>query len=423
MKIALVCPYDLSYPGGVQNHVLQYASYVSKLGNPVTVLAPFSRESFQKDHPNINYVNGGVPIPVPMSRATVSRVTFDPRQLWKIRRMLREDGYDVVHIHAPDTPLLGLWSLLWARSSLVVTTSHANYGKSFYPITYNTLCKTVQIHRLANKIDVRIAVSETAKNAISGFFPGNYLVIPNGIDIHSFSPEVKPIESHIDEKVKRIIANYPNGNLTKILTVGRMGNHERRKGLRYVIGSFGRLHNERPDTMLMVVGPGKKDRETVAELNKLDSGTLEHIVFVGEVPGSVLQEYYALSDICTFAATRKESFGYVLVEGMASGKPVVASNIQGYDTVLLGSNGHSKGTATERIVQTDAGILVEPKNEEAFAEALERLVDSPDLRVAMGKAGREIVLENFAWEKVAERILGVYDLAIAKKKMSRRAAV
>lgn len=422
MKIALVCPYDLSYPGGVQNHVLQYASYVSKLGIQVTIIAPFSRESFQKDHPDINYVNGGVPTPIPMGMATVSRVTLDPRQLFKIRRMLRKDGYDVVHVHAPDTPLLGLWSLLWARSSLVAATFHANYGKSFYPITYNTFSKIAQIHRLANKIDVRLAVSETAKDAVSRFFPGNYLVIPNGIDMHRFSPEVKPIESNIDEKVKRIIAKYPSRNLTKILTVGRMGNHERRKGLRYVIGSFGRLHNRRPDTMLMVVGPGKPDTDTVAEFNKLDSGTREHIVFVGEVSGSVLPEYYALADICTFAATGKESFGYVLGEGMASGKPVVASNIRGYDTVLLGSNGHSDSTANKRSVQTAAGILVEPKNSDAFAEALELLVDRSDLREVMGEAGRDIVVQNFAWEKVAERILGVYEQAIAKK-MRLRAAV
>lgn len=417
MKIAYVCPYDLSYPGGVKVHVEQFAAHVSKLGHEVTVIAPFSRESFPKDQNGIKYVNAGVPRPLPFGKGTVIRGDFDLRQLWKIRSLLDEGGYEVIHIHEPHVPLLGPGSLLKApRSSVIAATFHANYEKTFFPFCYSNLLKFTQLSRLAKKIDIRFAVSEAAKAAVSQFFPGDYNVIPNGIDTSLFSPDVRVADGDISEKVKRVLAEYPDGNLTKILTVGRMGNYELRKGLRYVISSFGKLHKQRPNTLLIVVGPGKPDNDTVAEFNRLDEKTQKHIVFVGEVTGRVLPKYYKLADIAIFAATGQESFGYTLVETMSTETPVIATDIPGYRNVVFGRNGFHAVTGETGIFEAGAGILVRPKDSDAFARSLEMLVDSPDMRTAMGLEGRRIVVENFGWDRVSERILKGYHEAIAAKR-------
>ncbi len=403
LKILLVCPYDLSYHGGVQNHVLQFATKAAELGHDTSILAPFSHKDFPNEYPGLKIIYAGRPVPVPIGRGTVSRIAIDPQMLWALAQ-INQENYDVIHIHAPETPLLGLLSLAFAdKKSSIVTTSHANYGSGRYPTTLNALTKTFQLHRLASKIDVRIAVSEAARESISRYMPGDYIVIPNGIDTQRFSPEVLPI-GKLEGKVN-------------ILFVGRLGNNEIRKGLSYLVSAFDILRLKyRYKVALTIVGPGKPDRETVEVLNRISN---DGIRFIGEVSGNALPGYYASADICCFPATGNESFGLVLAEAMASGKPVVASNITGYRNVVLGRNGENHEINRTRIHTADAGLLVKPRDAEALAEGLEILVRYPALRQSMGEAGRQIVLKNYSWARVAHRILEVHKSV----RESRKAAI
>ncbi|MBI2550261.1 glycosyltransferase family 4 protein, partial [Candidatus Woesearchaeota archaeon] len=203
------------------------------------------------------------------------------------------------------------------------------------------------------------------------------------------------------------------------LFVGRLGNYEKRKGLKYLVSAFNKLHANHPNARLLVVGPGKPDSETKKMAKAANN---KGIVFVGEVSAEQLPRYYATADIFCSPATHGESFGMVLVEAMASGKPVVASNIDGYRNVVLGSSRNSNAVSTggfDGLVRTEAGILVPPRNPQALAAALEQLLSNEALRLSMGKKGRQIAINNFNWDVVAPQVLEVYEKVIAAKRQRK----
>ncbi|MEK6837891.1 MAG: glycosyltransferase family 4 protein, partial [Nanoarchaeota archaeon] len=278
MKIALVCPYDIAYPGGVQNHVIQYAKKLKDLGHYVTVIAPTSRQNFLYEATDINLVSAGPPLAVPFGRGSVGRLTYDFRKLRVLWRELNEEPYDIRHLHEPESPsLLGPPALMLANSSssVIAVTFHSNSSRSRLAGFYSAAAKALQMHRLLDKVDVRLAVSETARDSISKYLPGDYAVIPNGIDVDRFSHNVLPREEFLDGKVN-------------ILVVTRMGNNERRKGLEYIVSAFDTLQSRQSNTRLIIVGPGKPDRKTSKLLGKINT---DNIMFAGAVSGKELPGY------------------------------------------------------------------------------------------------------------------------------------
>lgn len=401
MKIALVCPYDIAYPGGVTSHVTQFAQYARKAGHAVTVIAPASRKGAYE-----GVISAGKAIPLPIKGGTVPRLSFSFWNYPEIRKLFVSEKFDVIHVHEPGVPLLGFAALGCApqRLSAIAATFHTNAPYNFLYKTYGKIAKVSRLaDKLLRKVDVKIAVSEAAKRFASRYVSGEYFIIPNGVDLERFSPKAKPIGHYTDGKVN-------------VLFVGRLGNYEKRKGLKYLVSAFNKLHANHPNARLLVVGPGKPDSETKKMAKAANN---KSIVFVGEVSAEQLPRYYATADIFCSPATHGESFGMVLAEAMASGKPVVASNIDGYRNVVLGSSRNINAVSTDGLVRTEAGILVPPRNPQALADALEQLLSNEALRLSMGESGRRIVVNNFSWEKVAAAILEVYEQAIAAKRQRK----
>ncbi|MBI3743258.1 MAG: glycosyltransferase family 4 protein, partial [Chloroflexi bacterium] len=202
-------------------------------------------------------------------------------------------------------------------------------------------------------------------------------VIANGIDLELFDAE-----QQIDARAK---FGLPKDRLV-ILFTGRM---EKRKGLRYLLSAYATLKWEYPQLRLIVVGPGKLDPPSTSILGER---MMKDVEFVGPVSYADLPRYYRTADIFCSPAIGHESFGIVLLEAMAAGKPVIASNIPGYATLVRDG---------------DQGLLVPPKDDAALASAIVRLANNPELRQAMGARGREFS-KGFSWDKVAQRVMDYY---------------
>ena len=370
MKIALVSPYDFAYPGGVVAHISQLGRQLEHMGHAVKILAPAtSPHSLGLD----NLIAVGRPVPVP-SGGSIARISLSVWRKRRVKALLRDEAFDIIHLHEPLAPVLP-YGVLAASQTVNVGTFHAFHHIG---IEYRLLKYPFRLRHWINKLDSRIAVSQPALRYVSKFFPGEYRIIPNGIDVDFFSQDIPPFDAFNDGKLN-------------ILFVGRL---EKRKGLKYLLGAFGRLKWEHPDLRLIVVGPGNPGKECyriIAERN------LQDVVFVGGVSGEALRRYYRTADIFCSPATGRESFGIVLGEAMASGKPIVASNIEGFASVV-----------------TDGaeGFLVPPKNEEALALALERLILDPDLRQEMGQQGK-VTVQEYRWDRVAAQVVQCYEEAAA----------
>lgn len=374
MKIALISPYDFSYPGGVTVHISHLFQHFTGKGHQVKILAPSSLP----DNPP-NFISLGRPVPVP-SGGSVARVSLSIWLQPKLRQFLDQEAFDVVHLHEPLAPILPL-TVLHSSHALNVGTFHAFHGKArLYGLGRTILSQWMEM------LDGRIAVSRPAMEYVCRYFPGQYEIIPNGIDYDHFSAPKDPLSELSDGKVN-------------ILFVGRL---EKRKGLKYLLGAFGRLKWDYPNLRLMVVGPGTPDEDSAAILSER---ALKDVVFFGEVTYEDLPRYYQAAHIFCTPATGKESFGMVLLEAMAAGKPVVASNIEGYASLL----DHG-----------EEGLLVKPKDESALAEALAILLKDPKLAERMGEKGRAKA-QGYRWSLVAERVLDYYQRVAYRAQLGSRA--
>ena len=366
MKIAMVSPYDFTWPGGVTAHVSQLSRELGRLGHEVQVLAPHSPSRECQDADLLVPLGRSVPLP---SGGSIARVSLSWWLYRKVRALLGREQFDIIHLHEPMAPILPLCVLEFSQA-VNIGTFHASYSHAhLYHIAHPL------IKRWHQRLHGNIAVSPAARRYVNSSFPGDYEIIPNGVDVEHFSQKAAPWPEYQDGK-------------TNILFVGRL---ERRKGLRYLLEAFSILKWEIPDIRLLVVGPGNPDKDSERVLS---SRNLQDVVFVGRVPYDDLPRYYASADIFCSPATGAESFGIVLLEAMAAGKPVVASGIEGY-----------RGLMTEG----QEGLFFPKNDSEALSLALETLVRDPEMRRRMGRNGRETAQE-YRWEIVARRVEKYYEL-------------
>ena len=368
MKIAMVSPYDFTWPGGVTAHVTQLARELGRSGHEVQVLAPHSpsRESQDADL----HVPLGRSVPLP-SGGSIARVSLSWWLYPKVRALLRKEQFDVIHLHEPMAPILPLCVLEFS-DSVNVGTFHASYARQhLYRITHPI------IKRWQQRLHGNIAVSPAARRYVNNTFPGDYEIIPNGIDFKHFSTNVAPMPQYQDGKIN-------------ILFVGRL---EKRKGLRYLLEAYGKLKWDLPNIRLIVVGPGNPDKESYRVMS---SQNLQDVEFVGRVSYDDLPRYYASADIFCSPATGAESFGIVLLEAMSAGKPVVASDIEGFRGVMT---------------HGEQGLLVPKKDSNALAEALGMLARDPELRRKLGGNGNRLA-EEYRWEVVAGRVEAYYNTCL-----------
>ena len=367
MKIALVSPYDFAYPGGVCNHISCLEQQFIQMGHEVKIVAPASKAvSTFGDR----FIAVGKPRPIPVS-GSIARITLSPWLSSRIKAILDREHFDICHLHEPLMPML-CTTVLRLSNVPNVGTFHASGGKSWY--SFGTPIGKSILKKWLHKLDGKIAVSEPAMEYVSKYFPGDYTIIPNGVDSKHFSPDVPPIEEFSDGKLN-------------ILFVGRL---EKRKGLDYLLEAYKQIKPEFPNSRLIVVGPGKRLRKKYERRVMRDR--LKDVVVIGYAAYRDLPRYYQTADIVCCPATGRESFGIVLLEAMAVGKPVVASNIQGYNSV---------------VTHGAEGLLVPPKNAEKLAQALTSLMTDGALRQQMGNEGR-LKAVQYDWENVAQRVLDYY---------------
>ncbi len=366
MKVALVSAYDYAYPGGVTEHVGHLAAGLRARGCTVKVLAPCSDAAYEASH--ADFARIGRPIPIP-THGSIARITLSFHLANQVKRLLRQEAFDVVHCHEPLAPALPL-TVLRFSPSVNVGTFHA-YARSHIGYYYGKPL----LKRYVRKLHARIAVSEPARQFVNRYFPGDYHVVPNGIDLARFR--------HQDP-----LPQYRDGKLN-LLFVGRL---EQRKGLGYLLRAFLKLKRESADLRLIVVGDGPYRRWYSAWVQRND---MSDIAMVGYVDPAELPRYYATADIFCAPNTGDESFGIVLLEAMAAGKPIVASDIAGFQQVI-----HSGSE----------GLLVPRKSQQQLIQALRLLLGDADLRARMASAGLETV-QQYDWDRVVNRVLEVYERA------------
>jgi phosphatidylinositol alpha-mannosyltransferase len=367
VKIALISPYDFAYPGGVPVHISYLERYFTRMGHGVKVIAPASKviSSFGD-----RFIPIGKPRPIPTS-GSIARVTISPWLSSKIKAVLEQENFDIIHLHEPLMPML-CTTVLRLSQTANIGTFHACHGNPGYNIAKPL--GTWLLKRWFRKLHGKIAVSKPAMEFAHGYFAGYYNILPNGVDIEHFSPDVPPIEQFRDDKLN-------------ILFVSRL---EKRKGLNYLLEAFKQVKRQLPNTRLIIVGPGTRLRRGY-EREVRRSG-LRDVVFTGLVDYEDLPRYYRTADVFCAPATGRESFGIILLEAMAAGKPVVASNIEGYASVLA---------------HNVEGLLVPPGDKDMLARALISLLTDESLRREMGARGRVKALE-YSWERVAQNVLQYY---------------
>lgn len=357
MRIALVCPYAWDDPGGVQVHVRELAERLLARRHDVVVLTPARHRPSQ---PWV--VQVGAPVDIPYN---ASNAPIDPRP-WS-RRRVREElarfAPDVVHAHQPTAPSTAMWALLEARAPVVGTFHSGATRARLYDLAAPVL------RRVMRRLAVRIAVSERAAAFERARIGGEWEIVPNGVDVARFAGG----------------APRDLGSGVKLLFVGRL---DERKGFRVAVESFGSLATERPDLRLVVAGDGPHRDAPDA----LPPGVRDRVMMLGAVPNADLPRVLAACDVYLGPATGGESFGIVLVEAMAAGLPVVASDIPGYDEVVRPG--------------LDA-LLVPPRDPAALAAAVARVLDETGLADRLGTGGRERAA-SFDWEVVVGRLEDIY---------------
>lgn len=385
MKIALISPYDFPYPGGVTEHIIALAREVRRRGHEVHILAACS--GYQGEiFPQTRSVTRRV-MSIPIAGA-VARVGLSPTSYARIKRILQREAFDVIHLHEPLTPSITWWTLLHAsRMTRAVTigTFHAYHER---PNWLYVRGRPI-FGRLFSRLDGLIAVSEAAREFAYRMFPGDYRIIPNGVDLERFG-QSQPEQD----------------NLHRPLTILFVGRLDKRKGFPTLLEAFLNLKPAYPQVRLQVVGPfGPRESEPYQKIAQ--ARHITDIDFVGYVSPEKLPAYYHQADIFCAPSTGFESFGIVLLEAMAAGLPIIASNIAGYRTVLTDGQ---------------EGWLTPPGNPTALAQALGQLLDQPQLRRTMGQQGC-LTASRYSWDRLADEILEVYRETIEfKARMWRKSA-
>src|ERR687888_2536514 len=368
MKIGIVSPYAYPRPGGANSYIRESYEELRRMGHDVRIIpAPWGDAPPAQD-----VIQIGQAVAVPFNGA-VGRITLSLRLEWLVSRMLERERFDIIHHHEPLVPFLSMQILDSARCPNVAT-FHAFGGFSFSYWAGRFIA-----NHYMKRLDARIAVSSAARHFISQYFPGDYRIIPNGVDV-SFYANARPFPEYSDGKIN-------------ILFVGRL---EPRKGALYLMEAYAKLKPKHPEIRLILcaVGPQLGRLRGYVRANRL-----EDVLFAGRPDDSDKARFYRTADIFCAPSTGQESFGIVLLEAMAAGLPVVASDIHGY----------------KRVVQRNVtGLLVEPKDPGAIAAALERLIAQPELRKGLGEAGARRAPE-YDWRHVTGELVRVYENVIRRR--------
>ncbi|GAA5060751.1 phosphatidylinositol alpha-mannosyltransferase [Thermocatellispora tengchongensis] len=362
MRIGLVCPYAWDVPGGVMAHIRDLAEALIADGHHVSVIAPAGDDA---DLPP--YVTpAGRAVPVPYN-GSVARMAFGFISAARVRRWVRDGGFDVLHIHEPLVPSLGVLAC-WAAKGPIVATFHASWVRSRAIAVAEPMLQSA-----LEKISGRIAVSDAARKSLVEQFGGDTVLIPNGVTVARYA-EGEPLPGW-----------GPDGQTLGFL--GRMD--EPRKGLPILLDAFAILARERPRLKLLIAGPGDADDV----YDKVPKEFRDRVTLLGMVSEADKVRAYHSVDVFCAPNTGGESFGIVLAEAMSAGAPVLASDIPAFRKVL--GDGQ-------------AGALFRNGDPRSLAEEAGRLLDDPARRAALSEEARRAV-RKYDWSTVARDVVRVYE--------------
>jgi phosphatidylinositol alpha-mannosyltransferase len=354
--------------GGVTEHVDQSAHALLARGHAVSVItAHFSERAYGPSVANGYPVfRIGWNVAVPYNGAE-NNLTVGFGLQGKLEALLKRERFDLLHVHCPVSPILPLLALKIAKQPVVGTFHSTVTSDLAFRLFRRALLPSYR------RLDRTLAVSEAARACVLRHFPGPVDVLPNGVNLVRFRPGLP--------RLPRFDDGTPN-----ILFVGR---HDPRKGLPELIAACAALARDGVRFRLIIVGDGSLRRR----IERMARGELTgRVHFEGRVSNERLPRYYASADLFCSPARGGESFGIVLLEAMACGVPVVATDLPGYRTVLTPGR---------------EGLVVPPRDPAALATALRVLLADPARRAAMGARGMETA-RGYAWPTVAARLEEIY---------------
>ncbi|MEW5813254.1 MAG: glycosyltransferase family 4 protein [Actinomycetota bacterium] len=363
MRIGMVCPYSFDVPGGVQSHILQLAEVMHAAGHEVSVLAPASPDA-ELSLPEY-VVSGGKAVPIPYN-GSVARLRFGPATHRKVKKWLQQGDFDVLHLHEPNAPSLSMLALNIAEGPIVAT-FHTSTTKSLTLTVFEPILRPMH-----EKIVGRIAVSDLARRWQMEALGSDAVEIPNGVDVASFA-------------TAPMLDGYPRPGRS-ILFLGRFD--EPRKGMSVLIGALPTIVERFADVEILVVGRGDE-----AALRESAGPLAGHLRFLGQVDDAQKAAAMRSADVYCAPNTGGESFGIVLVEAMAAGTAVVASDLDAFRRVLDDGRG---------------GRLVAVDDAEALAAGLIDVLADDDRRARYIGCAAELV-QRYDWSVVARQIMRVYE--------------
>jgi phosphatidylinositol alpha-mannosyltransferase len=375
MRILMVSEHYFPHVGGISVHIHNLAAGLRRRGHSVDVLT--TRHSTRVLEPVSCPVEGGsvyhigraVTVRANSSWAAVAVGLDLDREIEDVL----DAGFDIVHIHGSVAPTLPLLAIRHARDRVLITLHSYGSNSRGYRF-FRPLLKPYM-----ERLDGVIGVSQAAIDAVARCFTFDYRIIPNGIDPEQFCP--------LRTKAPGFPVSGP-----RLLFVGRF---EPKKGLEYLLQALPVVKRRFPDFRLVIVGTGplrhSYDRYITPELRG-------NVSFAGVVNPVDMPGYYLACDLFCAPSIGNESFGIVLLEAMATGKPVVASDIPGYREV---------------VTPGEDGILVPPRSPEALAQAIIRALEDDDLRLKLRSNGLRKV-RDYTWDSVAGQVENYYEELVAR---------
>ena len=361
LRIGIVCPYAWDIPGGVSAHVHDLANALIRKGHHVSVIAPA-----ESDENLPHFVEStGKPRAVRYN-GSVARLSFGPLVARRVSKWIEQGEFDVLHVHEPLAPSVSVLAC-WAAKGPIVATWHSSMDRSRVILSLAKLAQTVM-----EKVSARIAVSPAAKQTMIEHLGGDAVIIPNGVDVQSFS-SARPMTGW--------------GPAQKSLVFfGRVD--ESRKGLNILLSALPKIRESFPDLKVLIAGPGDCD-DLLEGLSVEDRRAITQLGLVDELEKP---NVYASGTVYVAPNTGGESFGIVLLEAMASGTPVIASDLAAFKRVLQDG---------------ECGKLFTNEDSDSLAQAVIELLNNDEEQDRLRAAGLARVVE-FDWDTVADEVIEVY---------------